>query len=557
MGLLVFFLGILGLLYWWPVFLGFAGLVACGLGYAKHVIAGELLKPGSAPRNGVLKVTGALLLVFCLGPVLYAALYPPTSIDALSYHLPAAKAYLQHHQVLPVPNLRFPVLPALGEMLFAGAMLLFDDVTAQLIEFLFLILILATLISWAQHLKRPLAGLWSVGLLVGTPSLMLIASTAYVDVGEAAFATLGFYAVYRYGDTRERAWLGLAGAFGGCAAGTKHSGLLLLILLAAWALAEAWTNRTRLRRLWPFPVAALAFGGPWYLWIGYWTGNPVWPFLGRFFGYGFWTKSDLALLEWSLQYYGWGRSLRSFLLLPWHLMFSVPVGELPLQPVPFALLPLTIWLAFRKRESRGLLLTIAAYVVVWFFTSQQVRFLLPVLPVLAFVDSWALDELTADLRRSAPLWARRVAAVVLFLCFSYPLLGLYHLAPLYGPLPTNAPARDEYLRQRIPSYAIYRELNLRYGKDYTIYSLHDDATRYYCDGTQFGDWYGAGRYGDFPLDSATRLFEWLRKSKVDFLLVKSEPSAAALAAAPESQRFFESIPTNSDVRLFRLKGKQD
>ncbi|HEY1434711.1 MAG TPA: glycosyltransferase family 39 protein, partial [Thermoanaerobaculia bacterium] len=189
--------------------------------------------------------------ILILAPALWLALFPPTAVDALAYHLPAAKAYLQLHRVRPLLYLRFPVLPALGEMLFSGAMLLFDDVTAQLIEFLFLVLLLGALVAWSRRIRRPLVGLWSIGILAGTPSLMYFASTAYVDVGLTAFTTLAFYALHCYSETGDTTWLPLAGALGGCAASTKHSGLIVLILIFVGSVVVARSHRLGLRRLTP------------------------------------------------------------------------------------------------------------------------------------------------------------------------------------------------------------------------------------------------------------------------------------------------------------------
>lgn len=324
-----------------------------------------------------------------------------------------------------------------------------------------------------------------------------------------------------------------------------------------YALVVARRHRTTVRSLWPFAAAALAFGAPWYLWIAYWTGDPVWPFLGRSFGHGFWNEADYAWLDWSLKSYGWGRTPPSLLALPWHLAIGQPVGEIGLQPALFVLLPLTLWWAVRKRRGRLLLAAIAAYVLFWFCTSQQLRFLLPVLPVLVLLDARAIDELSTSLRGRLPGWARRVAAASLFVAFSLPLFGTYRAVLENGPLPTTPSARDGFLRKRLPSYAIYSDLNRRHGRAYTIYAFHDEAMKYYCDGTPIGDWFGPGRYGDIPVDDAGRLSQALRGLNADFLLVRSEPSAAAVASDPGARDLFESIPTDGDLRLFRVLPKAE
>ena len=267
-------------------------------------------------------------------------------------------------------------------------------------------------------------------------------------------------------------------------------------------------------------------------------------------GHGFWVDTDYAWLDRSLRSYGWGRSLQSLLLLPWNLAFGQPVGEIGLQPAPFLLLPVAVWWALRKQRGRLLLAAIAAYVLFWFYTSQQLRFLVPVLPVLVFLDSRALDEATAAARRRLPSWAQGAIAALVFIAFSFPLLGTYRAVLQNGPLPTTAPAREAFLRGRLPSYPIYSDLNRRYGHGYTIYALHDEGMKYYCDGIAVGDWFGDGRYGDIPMDDASRLYQALRKLNAGFLLVRSEPRVAALASA--SDHLFERMDAAGDIQLFRL-----
>ena len=139
---------------------------------------------------------------------------------------------------------------------------------------------------------------------------------------------------------------------------------------------------------------------------------------------------------------------------------------------------------------------------------------------------------------------------MVFVAFSFPLLGTYRAVLQNGPLPTTPPAREAFLRGRLPSYSIYSDLNRRYGRGYTIYAFHDEGMKYYCEGTAVGDWFGAGRYGDIPVDDAPGLFQALQKLNAGFLLVRSEPRVAALAAA--SGHLFESVYADGDIRVFRL-----
>jgi hypothetical protein len=76
--------------------------------------------------------------------------------------------------------------------------------------------------------------------------------------------------------------------------------------------------------------------------------------------------------------------------------------------------------------------------------------------------------------------------------------------------------------------------------------------KYYCDGTPIGDWLGPGRYADVPLDSASRLSEFLHGLNADFFLLKEYPAGARIESDPAFGRFFEKIRTEGDYKLFRV-----
>src|SRR5690348_15904 len=107
---LVFFLGLLGLLY--PLVVGGVIVVLVALCYpvwrdlARRVPAG--LRRARLP---LLVLGAALLLLAALSPFWRMPLYPPTTFDAIMYHLPSAKIYVDQHQVVLAQYLRFPLAP--------------------------------------------------------------------------------------------------------------------------------------------------------------------------------------------------------------------------------------------------------------------------------------------------------------------------------------------------------------------------------------------------------------------------------------------------------------
>ena len=74
----------------------------------------------------------ALGVLVAVAPAFILTLYPPTGFDETLYHLPIARAFATTGSIPFLPDLRVPVFPSLNELLFAGMLLLADDVSTHL-----------------------------------------------------------------------------------------------------------------------------------------------------------------------------------------------------------------------------------------------------------------------------------------------------------------------------------------------------------------------------------------------------------------------------------------
>src|SRR5262245_9180675 len=239
------------------------------------------------------------------GLLLLAAWYPPMHWDALAGHLPIARQYLIEHRVVALRGGAFPLLPALNHMLFAWAMALKDDILAQMVEYTFLTLTALGLFAWGQRQQEPWLGLAAAALWLSHPLVLWLGESAYVDVGMTCFAFLGVYAMRVFwdkwgggsaeGDTikaglsgsinpqsairnpQSSAWWLLASALFGMAAGTKMPALFFVgagAALGLWARVRSRITWGELAIGWGIVLLVVA---PWYGFIAYHTGNPMWP----------------------------------------------------------------------------------------------------------------------------------------------------------------------------------------------------------------------------------------------------------------------------------------
>ncbi len=294
LGSAIFIVGLVGLLYPSVVVLlllisSFAGGKELGDLFRRGKQAIRVRLSGGLAQGLLFLLAGSLglgtLALFGVNP-----LYPPCLWDALSYHLPPAKIFATEHMIRSTPFLRVCTFPQLSEMWFAGALSVADDITAQLFEFLAALVSGLAIYAWGRRSFSARTGWWAASVWLGSPLVIVLAGSAYIDVGLTMFVTLSIYATSKWWSSGEAHWGGLAGAFVGFAAASKYSGLFFGAILAALLLLFSW-RRKAWRPLAAFIVCGAIAAGPWYLRNYLVAGNPLFPLLSGVFGTGCWMPA--------------------------------------------------------------------------------------------------------------------------------------------------------------------------------------------------------------------------------------------------------------------------
>jgi len=203
---------------------------------------------------------------------------------------------------------------------------------------------------------------------------------------------------------------------------------------------------------------------PWLLKTFLQTGNPVTPYLFDLIGARGWTHSAASQSTAMFAPFGMGRDLVAALILPWNVtMFSTAFGGGNIGPIFLACLPLLLIVRPLPLSIRSALGLILAYWAIWFWFVQEVRFLIPVLPLFSLVAAYVL---AAWARQNRP--ARNVVlGLVLFTGFANViLLGTNFARPPGSVPPTKSlgvvlgqVSRLDYLRRVLPSQQIIEQIN--------------------------------------------------------------------------------------------------
>jgi len=446
--------------------------------------------------------------LFLLTLAVSGALTPPTARDSLVYHLALPKLYLEHHQWLEIPHNIFGYFPGLVEALYTMALGLGSHYPA-LVHAGFGLACLSAAVSLGSTLglRREIC-LLSVAALAATPTFWAEMTWAYVDLANAFYWTLTAICFLRWCENKETYWLALLGLCMGAAIGCKYISFVLLPVISLGLLLELRRSGTSAWRQPLFTVTlpvitALVAISPWLSRNLILTGNPLYPFFSDLFPSSSpgWDGERAGLYQIMLtQYGGTDKGLLNYLVAPVRVFLTGRFnsvshydGELSF----FYLLAFPL-LFIRKqwRSKPGKLLGFSLiYLAYWSFSSQQARFLLVILPILAIVGGYFTQFYLADLTGKTvvnhfnTLRVHRLVVIVLLaviLLNGRGILALYaketYLSYLLGKK-----SRQMYLSDKLDYYGMYRYINRYLPKDASLLLVKTGNQGYYLNRAYFSD----------------------------------------------------------------------
>lgn len=451
----LFLLAIIGQLRISPILALFVAAIAGG---ALRVMRASWAAPpfagGGAGGRG--RIAGGALFA----ALFLLALHPPLAFDETLYHLPFVQALARSGALRFLADMRLPVFPQLQELLCVPLFLLAGDVATHLVPLAEVLIATALLLEWGRRYE-PRAGALAAALLLGSPIVLQAATIGYVDAALMLFVTAGFYCLDRARSEGD-GFFALSGLFFGTACGVKYLGGYFA---AAALVLAAILARGRRRAAATFAVCCLAAALPTTLWLTVTTGNPLFPFLPRLFG---WTAWSMTLPPVAPE----TRLLRALRLL-WDVTFARERVNFqpPVTPLLAAAVVLLLAAALRDARARCVVFVCAGYLVVFSFLPQDSRYLLPLLPLVSIAA--AVEAAARRPKLAGWLAGLAIAPGVLYAAYRLALVGLP---------PATAAAREAMLAARIPEYSA-----LVRAKEGRIYVCGGEQLKYYAPGQLLGD----------------------------------------------------------------------
>jgi hypothetical protein len=534
-------------------------LVVLVLSLALAVVAyrhGATLPPVWPDRAAALPLAMAALAV---AAAVVAALAPPTSKDALQYHLALPKAFAAAERLVVVAGTPPSFFPLGLEMNGLAAMLAGRALSGRVGEAAFgattcafFVLALLFVHDWvAERASRAWAAT-AAALLATVPVAYEAASGASVDIALGLYVAIATRAATRWWETGDRGDLSMMSLALGFAAGTKVLALPAFAVLAVVVLLAA-------RRRGGGGVAVTAALGagalvaaPWFVRTWIMTGSPLYPFFLDLWPASAegWDVSRSVMFRSFNAAFGGGRDIVDFLVLPFRLsLFGAREVPTLYESAPgvafFVAAPLVLWAMRRRALDRGTIVVaaVAAVMFVWWASAAQVvRYLLIAMPLAAVIAVRAAAALGVA---RATLLVPAGASLALLLAWfvtDAPMLSV-----------VGAERRADYLSRRLDYYSYYRTINDALPPGARVWLINTRRDVYHLDRPFFGDYlfedYTLRRQIEAGRD-ASRLREWTRGEGITHVFVRHD----ALLDFARSSLVDETLPREvNESRLRRVR----
>ncbi len=481
----------------------------------------------------------SVLVFLAAAAVISNALVRPLTLplgwDEVAYHLPTAQAWAESGRLVVTDWLRYTLFPFNMELLYAGALILGNDVTAHLVHAFTGFLAIALTFSVARiFVPVPLAALASVFLFYAIKQPLL---TADIELGLmlyifGAFATLGFCYL-----EKRKSLTFLAAFFIGLALGTKYQAMFFLPALAvAFLMIERDWKMLGLAAL-----VVILTGSYWYARNFFVSGDPIHPFGGSVMGYWLWNADDIRRQFLDLQ------GVRK--LPPWYLLLSAG------SPIFWRTSALVL---------KGSMVATFVAVFVWFIVSGYDRYLMPIYPMLAILSSYFLYRLFTvfsgqkiftkyweKLGRKAQL--AFIFVILLSITYDWGKSTYKDIKELVLP---DSFERITLLQDTYPGYELLSALDMPlFG---TLYQLGFEDEIYYLGTPILGDHVGKARYRGVLLNvrKSADLSSHLRSIGAKYLmvnLVRHTTFIDKATADPSFYEHFEVLSTTPRAVLYEVK----
>jgi len=478
----LFLLGLAGLFRPVPIHATF--YLAAGLGWKSLYSGLQWLTLPRRTMDAWLQATSwekaaqLVAFVMLLAGILLA-LVPPWGYDSLMYHLNAPRMYLEQGQITALPELWQANGPMLLQMLYGAGLLMGSEVFARLLHLSCGVMLSFATFSLGKRLGGKGCGWLATALLLGMQALPLWSSFAYADVAWALFTLLAVDALIHWEESRNTGWAIAAGMMTAFALASKYLAVGLLggmALAISLHLVESRDGSVLKTGMWVGLVTAV-LASPWYIrnWVV--LGNPFFPF---FFGGGGWSPSRAEQLLGYMHSFGRTISGENGFAL-WDVFFHPETYRtIGLERMnPLLLSAALAVVPSQRKGKRTLVVIILVGLLAWWFGTRQIRFLLPIIPLISILGALAVRDVLEGVKAKKHAWnAALLAACLVAASTAFINLGVVMELRLLNVI-AGLESRDAFLERVVYDYQAMNAGLAQLGSEERMLMLWD-GQGYYC-----------------------------------------------------------------------------
>jgi len=459
---------------------------------------------GPMNKNTIPTAVSCLLLV-SIAVLLFTEclmnLTPPISRDALIHHLAIPKLWIEHGGLYEISWAKYSYYPMNIDLLYLACLYFKKDIAPKFIHLAFA---LGTGLLIYIHLKMKFSrnwGLLGVLIFLSTPIIIRLSTSAYVDLGLIFFTTASVLSFVQWqdGKYKQMKWFIFSAVSMGLAAGCKYNGLIpwvfVNLMLIFYFARDTQKQVSALNCGLLFFALSLVTVSPWYIKNYLFTSNPIYPLFDNIFnpsnhpgslskgsGMGFFQKRELM----------YGETFWETLFIPLRMFFqghdnSDQYFDGVLNPILIVMAPFA-FLNKRLRRNTLFFTAFTAYFLIcaFFLTVPRVRYILPVVPLLAIVTTMGIKALIDHFmqRKGFILYAGIMVTIVIttFFLGSNWLYLKNHFAAI-KPIKyiSDEETKDQFLARHIGSYPATEYINKNLPTNAKIFLMFMAGRGYYLD----------------------------------------------------------------------------
>jgi hypothetical protein len=469
---------------------------------------------------------------------------PEISNDALAYQLNLPKLFAQSGFIRPIYYDLRSYQSLLMNCLYTTGILFNNVAISKFFHWSCgIFLVLSFIAIAAQEIKNKNIALFYGLMLFLTPTIINQVSVTYVDLGVALFVFLSFYLLKIGMQKNNTIKLFLSGLMIGFAISCKFLALIALIAaLVIVALKHISKRNTSLL----YRHIALILSGV-LIGCGYWlarnwlqSGNPFYPYFGRFFG-----SEEFEFQSRIYDTLGMSKTAINFFLIPWNITFYPHKFDYHHWIGPFYIvnLPFFIYAGIFIKKLRLAAIYTLTFTFLWFISAQVSRYLLPAFPIFLICSSAGVLEIRNHFHfyRGTLLIKASAFVVCLFLL----ALTINHFRLQFLPL-AGFWSKDTYLKKMERTIPIAEWINRRLPTESVILN-RGTVRQFYFNRNMILEGMLNLRTRYRNVQSEEQMVAFLKQRGVTHILSAIDPDKPLIETTTTKDKLLNSIQNNQDL----------